>query len=432
MTSLATKTALLAQPRGGAASSPNLALNEEVERRRAQGERLVHLGFGEARLPLLPSLADALAEGAATTGYGSVAGHPPMREAVAGYFTRRELATSAEQVVVGPGSKPLLFAVSLALDCDIVIPRPSWNSYAPQIRMSGNHPIPADIPVDCGGIPDPDQLRRTVRGALAAGYRPGAIVLTVPDNPTGTFAGPSRIRALCQAASELGLAVISDEIYRDLVHDPTAEVLSAAQVLPEHTVVSTGLSKTLGIGGWRIGALRFPDGPWGRRLQAAVTSVASDAWSSLAGPMQHVGAYAFSEPPDVRSRVRAAAAMHGALARAVHQVLVARGAHCRPPTAAFYVYPDLSPRRAQLSRHGARDSDSLQRVLLQRHGVAVLAGHHLGDDPAALRFKAATSVLCGDTAEQQHQALESDDPAALPHVQWQLRQLGAALDDLAS
>jgi aspartate aminotransferase len=71
-------------------------------------------------------------------------------------------------------------------------------------------------------------------------------------------------------------------------------------------------------------------------------------------------------------------------------------------------------------------------VLLERHGVAVLAGHHLGDDPAALRFKAATSILCGDTAEQQHQALESDDPAGLPHVAWQLRQLEAALDDITS
>ena len=83
-------------------------------------------------------------------------------------------------------------------------------------------------------------------------------------------------------------------------------------------------------------------------------------------------------------------------------------------------------------RHGATDSDSLQRLLLQRHGIAVLAGHHLGDDPAALRFKAATSMLCGDTAEQQHLALESDDPAGLPHVSWQLRQLGAALDDITS
>jgi aspartate aminotransferase len=256
-------------------------------------------------------------------------------------------------------------------------------------------------------------------------------VLTCPDNPTGTLAGADTVAEVCRIADSFGLAVVSDEIYRDLRHDPAAGFRSAAELLPDRTVVSTGLSKTLGLGGWRIGALRLPPGPWGRHLQARVTAIASDLWSGLAGPLQAAGAYAFAEPADVRDRVRAAARMHGALARAVHRLVVARGASARPPTAGFYVYPDLERHRAALLARGVRDAAGLQRLLLDRYGIAVLGGHHLGDHPHLLRFKIATSLLCGDSAAEQELTLLAPDPTTLPHVRSALGRLAGALDDLA-
>lgn len=135
--------------------SPNLTLNHLVEQRRAAGEPLVNLTFGEARLPVIPELAQQLAAGAHRASYGPVAGAEDARSAVAGYFARRGLPTDPADVVLAPGSKPLLMALNLAVDGDVLLPRPAWNTYAPQARYAGKEPIAVPVPDVCGEYPSP-------------------------------------------------------------------------------------------------------------------------------------------------------------------------------------------------------------------------------------------------------------------------------------
>ncbi|MEU9300208.1 pyridoxal phosphate-dependent aminotransferase [Streptomyces sp. NPDC048269] len=411
--------------------SPNLALNQLVAQRRAAGEPLIHLGFGESRLPAFAPLVERLAAGATRNAYGPVAGAPGVRSAVAGYFDRRRIPTDADQIVVAPGSKPLLMALNLAVPGDVLLPRPAWNTYAPQARLAGKHPIAVPIPEECGGVPDPDALRESITAARVLGRDPRIMVLTLPDNPTGTLAPPPLIRELCAIAQEEGLLIVSDEIYRDVVHDPATEFLSPAEVAPECTVIATGLSKSLALGGWRIGVARFPQGPWGEWIRTGVVSVASEVWSTLAGPMQAVAEYAFSEPQEVRDRLRDSARLHGAVAREVHRITVEAGARCRPPTGAFYVYPDFEPVREELAKYEVTDSPTLARRMLDL-GIVVLAGHLLGDEGDALRFKCATSMLYGDTAEQQQLSLDARDPLALPHVRSTLDRIEEGFQRLVS
>ncbi|MFD0306397.1 pyridoxal phosphate-dependent aminotransferase [Streptomyces sp. NPDC127119] len=413
--------------------SPNLALDRLVAERRAAGEPLVHLGFGEARLPVLPELVERLTSGAGRTGYGEVAGDAAVRRSGAAYFARRGLPTGPEQVVLAPGSKPLLMALFAAVDGDVLLPNPSWVTYAPQAELFGRRVHRVPIPDRWGGVPDPEALRAVLRDLRRADgrRRVGTLVLTVPDNPTGTTAPPDLVREVCEVARGEGVTVLSDEIYRDLPHSPGRPFLSPASVAPEHTVVLTGLSKSLALGGWRIGLARFPDSARGRRLRDRVLSVASEVWSTPSGPMQEVAAYALAEPPPVRERMAASARLHGVVATAVHDIMVAHGARCRAPSAGFYVYPDFEPLREDLARHGIRDSASLAEHLLKQAGVAVLGGHHFGDSAGALRFRAATSMLYGENARQQTAALDSPDPLRLPWIADQLRTLDAAFGALA-
>ncbi|GAB2593849.1 aminopeptidase [Paractinoplanes abujensis] len=403
--------------------SPNLALNQQVAERRANGEDILHLGFGESRLPAFEPLVDSLIAGARRNAYGPVQGDAAVRAAVAGYFTRRRLPTEPGQVMVAPGSKPLLMALNLVLPGDVVLARPAWNSYAPQAFLAGRHTIAVPIPAEAGGVPDPAALVRAIAAARRAGRDPRTVVLTLPDNPTGTLAPPALIRRICAIAEQEDLTVVSDEIYRDVLHDPATPFLSPAEVIPHRTVVTSGLSKSLALGGWRIGVARFPGDDTGRVLRDNVLSVASEVWSTLAAPMQEVATYAFAEPAVLRDHLAAGARLHGAVARAVHGILTAAGAACRPPTGGFYVYPDFEPLRPVLAAKGVTDSPSLARHLLDTSGLAVLAGHLLGDDPGALRFKAATSMLYGDTAAQQREALDAADPLTLPHVAAGLRRI---------
>src|SRR5690606_13097088 len=260
-------------------------VNEMIEARCAAGEPLVHLGFGEARLPVLPEIAEVLAAAAPRNRYGPVAGSPAARAAAAGYFTRRGTPTQPDQVVLAPGSKPLLYALLASLPGDVVLPRPSWVSYAAQAALAGRRVIAVPVPDGSGGVPDPDLLDAGVRRARAAGGEPGVLVLTLPDNPTGRLAGSDLVAGVCAVAERHGLAVVSDEIYRDLCYEP-ADHASPAALLPDRCFVTGGLSKSVALGGWRVGFARFPRGDLGERTRRRAIGVASEVWSCLAEPMQ--------------------------------------------------------------------------------------------------------------------------------------------------
>jgi aspartate aminotransferase len=108
---------------GAVRSSATLATDELIRQRLAAGRPVLHLGFGEAGLPVHPSLRKVLADAASINGYGPVAGSPEVRGSAAGYFERRRLPTDPELVVTGPGSKPLLFALIAALAGDVACRR---------------------------------------------------------------------------------------------------------------------------------------------------------------------------------------------------------------------------------------------------------------------------------------------------------------------
>ena len=405
--------------------SPTLAANERVQAKLRAGDPVLHLAFGEAGLPVLPSVAAALASAAGHNGYGSVAGSPLMRTAAAGYFERRGVPTAPDQVVVGPGSKPLLYGLLAVLPGDVVLPRPSWVSYAAQAALAGKRVIDVPIPAQAGGVPEPAALREALAGARAAGQHPGILVLTLPDNPTGTLASRSLLQEVCEIAREQDLLIVADEIYRDLAHDPGA-FCSPAELAPERAFVTNGLSKSMALGGWRVGFARLPDGALGADAKRALTGLASELWSCLAAPMQHAAAHVLDEPDDVREHVARSRRLHRLVATAAHEQVVAAGAECRPPTGGFYLYPDLEPAR----REGLETGAQLADALLERHDVAVLAGAAFGDAPSALRFRIATSLLYGATDEERWQTLAADDPVALPRIQTALERLGQALRDV--
>src|SRR3954449_74429 len=322
------------------AQSPTLAANERVQAMLAAGENVLHLAFGEAGLPVLPAVAERLAEGAGRNRYGPVAGSAEAREAAAGYFARRGLPTDPGRIVFAPGSKPLLYALLQALPGDVVLPGPCWVSYAAHAALAGKRVIRVPIGAEAGGVPDPGELRAALAEATGIGARPGVLVLTMPDNPTGTVASGALVSEVCEVAEAANLLVVCDEIYRDLAHDPGAFV-SPAEVLPERTFVTTGLSKHMALGGWRVGLVRLADGPAGEEAGAAIGGLASEIWSALAAPMQHAAAYVLSEPPEGVERVGGSRGLPRAVTSAAYDVVVAAGAQCRPPSGAFYLYPEL-------------------------------------------------------------------------------------------
>jgi aspartate aminotransferase len=413
--------------------SATLAANEVVTARRARGQPVLPLAFGEAGLPVHPVLRGALSAAAGANGYGPVAGQEVLRSAAAGYWTRRGLPTCPDQVVCGPGSKPLLYGLLLAIGADVALPRPSWVSYAAQAALTGIRAHFVAAAPGEGGIPDPAALDAAAAAAAETGRPIGSVVVTLPDNPTGRVPRPATVRALCQVAAAHQLIIICDEIYRDLVHDPATPILSPAQVAPRHTVVTTGLSKSLALGGWRIGAARLPGGPLGDRLRRALTGAGSEIWSAPAAPVQQAAALAFSEPAEITERIAASRSLHATIARAVAGVCTAAGLTVPPPQAAFYLYPDFEPWRDHLrARHKVTTGPGLARLLLDRYGAGTLPATAFGEHSRALRLRLATGLLYGDTDHQRAAALTAPDPLTLPWIAAALTRLQDILTDLAA
>jgi aspartate aminotransferase len=408
--------------------SATLAVNDALAARKRAGQPVLPLGFGEAGVPVHSLLVAELGAAAGSGGYGPVAGSAELRSAAAGYWTRRGLPTSPDAVVAGPGSKALLFAVLLGIGSDVAVSRPSWVSYAAQARLAGLSPH--FVPAAAGGICDPAELARTVEGSRARGRRLRAVIVTLPDNPTGTVATPEAVRELCVVAARYDLIIISDEIYRDLVHDASTPFLSPAEVAPERTVVTTALSKNLALGGWRLGVARLPGNHLGTTLRDRMLGVGSEIWSAPAAPIQHAAAVAFSEPAEIRERIAQSRALHAAVARAVARVCSDAGLIVPAPQASFYVYPDFEPWRGWLRSRGISTGPDLARHLITRYGLGALPASAFGEDDHALRLRLATAMIYGDTTAQREAALTAADPLSLPPIAAALDRLAEVLADL--
>jgi aspartate/methionine/tyrosine aminotransferase len=379
---------------GKAVPSPTLAINETIAARRAAGRAVIHLGFGEASFPLHPLLREALAEHATSTSYAPVLGIPALRQAIAGYLARtRSLNLSAAQVAVGPGSKPLLYALMQVLAGDVLLPAPSWVSYAPHARLAGRRVIAVETDADDHHRLTPQTLSATLERARQDGADPRILLVNSPSNPTGGMFERDDVEAIALWARERGITIISDEIYAELAHGWRAHV-SPALFYPEGTIVTAGLSKAFSAGGWRLGYAALPATDAGEQVMAALRALASEIWSSTATPVQEAAVLAYSPNVDLERYVQRSARLHGYIAGRLHQTLASLGVLCARPAGAFYLYPDFAPWRAALAERGAATSAGLARLLLDEWDIATLPGEAFGEAPEALRLRVATSLLC--------------------------------------
>ena len=378
----------------GLPTSATLAMNEAVAKRRSAGRETIHLGFGEAAFPLHPRLKTAFAEAATRTGYAPVPGIPALRQAIAAYLTcKRGLTFSPDQIVVGPGSKPLLYALLQILEGDVLLPVPSWVSYAPMAKLAGRRVIEVETDPGDRHRLTPQALSQAVAQARGDGADPRILLVNTPSNPTGCMFDRADVEALALWAREAGVTLISDEIYAELAHG-WREHVSPARFYPEGSIVTGGLSKAFSAGGWRLGYAAFPATTGGTRAVAALHSLASEIWSAAATPIQEAALAAFAQNASVEQYVQRSARIHGYMAGQLYETLTSLGVPCPRPAGAFYLYPDFSPWRLALVEQGIRTSLELAHYLLEEWNIATLPGSAFGEPPEVLRLRLSTSLLC--------------------------------------
>lgn len=368
----------------GLEHSATLAINQRSSELQALGREIHRLGLGQSPFPVPPSVIASLREHAEVKDYLDVRGLGSLRDSVARFHQRRDgVSISAEQVLVGPGSKELLFLLQLAFYGDILVPTPCWVSYTPQARILGRkvRTIPTRFedrwqltPEHFARICDSDRDR----------HRPRLLVLNYPANPHGLSYTEDELQGLADVARHYGVILLSDEIYGELRFD--GDHRSVARYYPEGTIISSGLSKWCGAGGWRLGTFSFPAEL--RTLRESMTSVASETFTSVSAPIQYAAITAFDFGPEIEGYVSSARDILARLADFCFRRLSNAGIRIHPCEGGFYLFLDFGPIQDALRDRNINDSDTLCERLLEETGVATLPGRRFErpDDELSLRM----------------------------------------------
>lgn len=367
----------------GIQPSATLRINELSNQLRAEGRDIIKLGLGQSPFPVPDRVVQALQEHAHEKDYLPVKGLKGLREAIAGYINRSErMRCTWEDVLIGPGSKELLFMLQLAYYGDLLIPRPSWVSYAPQARIIGRsvHWLPThgennwqltaeELDIVCRDDPS----------------RPRILILNYPSNPTGCTYTDDQLLAIANVARKYRIILLSDEIYGEVHFEGKHK--SIARYYPEGTIISTGLSKWAGAGGWRLGTFIFP--PELRPLQDAMAIIASETYTATSAPIQHAAIAAFNGGDDIDEYLVQSRRVLKVVGEYLHRRLTEMGAVVQKPEGAFYLFPDFCNFREQLASKDIKTSQALCQVLLEQTGVAILPASDFGFVPDHLGARLA-------------------------------------------
>lgn len=378
----------------GLGLSATLAIDARCHELRAADRSIYDFGLGQSPFPVPAPVVEALRQAAAEKDYLPVRGLPALREAIATYYEEHErLDAHPQRVLVGPGSKELMFLLQVVHYGEMLIPTPCWVSYMPQAQILGRRISRIHTRFEEEWKLTAAALVRSIE-AVHDDTRPRLIVMNYPANPTGCSYTGEELGELAEIARRYQTIVLSDEIYGPLHHD--GGHVSIARYYPEGTIISSGLSKWCGAGGWRLGTFVFPAQlEW---LIDALANVASETYTSVCAPIQHAAVTAFRGGEQIERYLAHVRRILKTLGRRCHEVLTDAGLRIPVPDGAFYLFLDFAPFQDRLARRGIRDGATLCQGLLEDTGVAILPGAAFGRPRGELTARLAYVDFDGERA----------------------------------
>lgn len=356
----------------GMSLSATLYINELSNKIKREGRKIYKLGLGQSPFPVPNEVVDELRHNAYQKDYLDVKGLPALREAVANYHSRRyDIVRSADDVLIGPGSKELMFLLQFVYYGDLVIPTPSWVSYAPQAKIIGRQIVWVQTSEKNDWCLLPEDLEKI---CAADHNRPRIVILNYPANPTGITYSIDKLKKLAVVARKYRVILLSDEIYGELHF--VGKHVSIAKYYPEGTIISSGLSKWCGAGGWRLGTFTFPSSlSW---LLNAMAAVASETFTSTSAPIQYAAVRAFNGGMEIERYLCNSRRVLKALGLFIHKKLSAAGITSPKPQGAFYLFCNFKNFKGKLNDQNICTSTQLASKLLEDTGVALLPGTSFG------------------------------------------------------
>jgi aspartate/methionine/tyrosine aminotransferase len=335
------------------------------------GEDVIHLEVGEPDFDtpanIVQAGVDALRRG--KTHYTPSTGIPELRQAVAEHYrTAYGVTVDPQCVVITSGSSPgILLAFSSLIDpgSQIIISDPHYACYPNFVRFLGGEPVFVEAKPEEGFQMNPHDVERAVTDKTRA------ILINSPSNPAGTVMEADRMKKLAQ----LGVPIISDEIYHGLVYEGQEHSILE---FTRNAFVLNGFSKLYAMTGWRLGyVIALP------QHVRPIQKMAQNFFISPADFVQWAGVEALTNSSDETARMKD---IFNQRRLAMISRLKEIGFGLKiDPTAAFYVLAD--------ARKFSSDSYRFAFEILDEAGVGVAPGIDFGSNAEGfIRFSYTNSM----------------------------------------
>lgn len=356
----------------------------------ANGVKVVSLSSGEPDFPT-PVHAIEAAHAAALAGdtkYPPMDGTLALKTAISRKFKRdNNLDYDASQIIVSGGGKQVIFNAMLAT-CnpgdEVVIPTPSWVSYADIVKFAGGVPVAVPCVEEAGFKLRADDLEAAITP------RTKWLLLNFPNNPTGAACSRAEMAAIAEVMlRHPDVWILTDDIYEHLVYDDF-EFCTIAEVEPrlhDRVLTMNGVSKAYAMTGWRLGFCASGS----KELIRAISNVNGQNSGGISTVVQAAAIAALNGPQDL---LKERAAIYRERRDFVVDTLSnIDGLRCHKPEGAFYVYPNMTSLIGKTTRGGRKiesDVDFVMALVDEQH-VATVQGAAYGMSPY-FRISYATSM----------------------------------------
>jgi len=341
--------------------SATLKINEISKKLEQEGKEIIKFGFGQSPFPVPVKVVDELKKNAHQKSYLPIQGLDDLRVAISKYESKKKNKNfSSEQIIIGPGSKELMFLLHVSFDGEIILPAPSWVSYQPQSIIAGNKFHWIQTSAENNWYPTAESLEELVLKNKEKNY---LLILNSPNNPSGQVC--KNIKEISEIVKKYKIIVLSDEIYSELTFDENYDSMS--NFCSEQVIVSNGLSKWCGAGGWRLGYFVIPNAL--SKLKNSMKVLASETFSAVSAPIQFAAISAFNN--DHTDYILKSKKILKGIGEYVYNNLKSNNVIMNKPMGGFYLMPEFLNKKFNTSAEMCTD-------LLNKKGVAILPGSDFG------------------------------------------------------
>ena len=341
--------------------SATLKINEISKNLENDGKEVIKFGFGQSPFQVPDQVVEELKKNAHQKSYLPTQGLHELREVIAKYESKKKNNNfTPNQIIVGPGSKELMFLLHISFDGEIILPTPSWVSYQPQSIIADNKFHWIKTTSENNWHPTAENIENLILKDKEKNY---LLFLNSPNNPSGQVC--KNLREISEIVKKYNIIVLSDEIYSELTFDENYDSIS--NYCSDKVIVSSGLSKWCGAGGWRLGYFVIPNKL--NQLKNSIKVLASETFSAVSAPIQYAAISAFNI--DHSDYIRKSKVILKGIGEYVYRNLKSNNVVMNKPMGGFYLMPEFLNKNFRTSADMCTD-------LLNKKSVAILPGFDFG------------------------------------------------------